>query len=155
MSKYPMSKCRKAAQQPAAARRAEQAEEDVPGSERRRFLAKGGALAGAVATLGLSEHSLAQSGTAAGGEAAALPPHVPPWTKQLGEPTASPYGKPSSFETRAVRHLYPGLIEPMSAYSTTPLQELDGTITPNGLFYERHHAGVPQVDPEQHRLMIH
>jgi len=37
----------------------------------------------------------------------------------------------------------------------TPLQELDGIITPNGLFYERHHGGVPSIDPAQHRLMLH
>jgi len=43
----------------------------------------------------------------------------------------------------------------MSAYSVSPLQELDGIITPNGLFFERHHAGIPEVDPAQHRLMIH
>jgi sulfane dehydrogenase subunit SoxC len=35
-----------------------------------------------------------------------------------------------------------------------PLQDLDGIITPNGLFYERHHAGVPAIDPAQHRLML-
>jgi sulfane dehydrogenase subunit SoxC len=35
------------------------------------------------------------------------------------------------------------------------LQELDGIITPNGLFYERHHGGVPTIDPAQHRLMLH
>ncbi len=35
------------------------------------------------------------------------------------------------------------------------MQDLAGTITPNGLFFERHHAGRPHVDPQQHRLMIH
>jgi sulfane dehydrogenase subunit SoxC len=43
----------------------------------------------------------------------------------------------------------------MSAYSTSPLQELDGIITPNGLFYERNHAGVPEIDPANHQLVIH
>lgn len=123
--------------------------------DRRRFLAKGGALAGALATFGLSERSHAQAAPAAAAEASNLPPNVPAWSKQLGAPTASPYGMPSKFETEAVRHMYPGLVEPMSAYSTTPLQELDGIITPNGLFYERHHAGIPEVNPEEHRLMIH
>jgi sulfane dehydrogenase subunit SoxC len=37
----------------------------------------------------------------------------------------------------------------------TPLQSLFGIITPSGLHYERHHAGVPAIDPDQHRLMIH
>ncbi|MGK9546184.1 molybdopterin-dependent oxidoreductase, partial [Salmonella enterica subsp. enterica] len=57
--------------------------------------------------------------------------------------------------TDAVRNLYPGLTERMSAYSTSPLQELDGIITPNGLFFERHHAGVPAIDPARHFLVIH
>src|SRR5208282_4813449 len=42
-----------------------------------------------------------------------------------------------------------------SSTSRTPLGALDGIITPNGLFYERHHAGVPTIDPAQHRLMLH
>jgi sulfane dehydrogenase subunit SoxC len=32
---------------------------------------------------------------------------------------------------------------------------LTGIITPNGLVYERHHAGIPDIDPDQHRLAIH
>jgi sulfane dehydrogenase subunit SoxC len=39
--------------------------------------------------------------------------------------------------------------------SRTPHQLLDGMITPSGLHYERSHAGVPDIDPEQHRLVIH
>jgi len=39
--------------------------------------------------------------------------------------------------------------------SETPLQDLHGTITPADLHFERHHAGVPFIDPEQHRLVIH
>jgi sulfane dehydrogenase subunit SoxC len=29
----------------------------------------------------------------------------------------------------------------------TPLQDLDGIITPADLHFERHHAGVPAIDP--------
>lgn len=125
---------------------------------RRGFLRRGsaGAVATAVAALGTSELASAQASAPAPAAAAGnLPPNVPEWTRSLGGPTAVPYGTPSKFETKAVRSMYPGLKEPMSAYSTTPLQELDGIITPNGLHYERHHAGVPTVDPAQHRLMIH
>jgi sulfane dehydrogenase subunit SoxC len=42
-----------------------------------------------------------------------------------------------------------------AGFSLTPLQDLAGIITPNGLHYERHHAGVPAIDPAQHRLMVH
>jgi sulfane dehydrogenase subunit SoxC len=37
----------------------------------------------------------------------------------------------------------------------TPLRDLDGIITPNGRFYERHHGGVPTIDPDEHRLLLH
>ncbi len=37
-----------------------------------------------------------------------------------------------------------------------PLQSQNGIITPNGLFFVRDHAGsVMDIDPAQHRLMIH
>ena len=39
--------------------------------------------------------------------------------------------------------------------SETPLQDLHGTITPAALHFERHHAGVPLIDPERHKLVIH
>jgi sulfane dehydrogenase subunit SoxC len=32
---------------------------------------------------------------------------------------------------------------------------LKGTLTPNGLHFERHHSGVPDIDPAAHRLLIH
>ena len=37
----------------------------------------------------------------------------------------------------------------------TPLQDLTGIITPNGLHHARCHAGVPAIDPERHRLLVH
>lgn len=39
--------------------------------------------------------------------------------------------------------------------SGTPLQDLHGTLTPADLHFERHHAGVPQIDPSHHELLIH
>ena len=42
-----------------------------------------------------------------------------------------------------------------SSVSFTPLHELDGIITPNGLCFERHHAGIAEIDPADYRLMIH
>jgi sulfane dehydrogenase subunit SoxC len=35
------------------------------------------------------------------------------------------------------------------------LQYLDGIITPSRLHFERHHNGVPAIDPDEHRLVIH
>jgi sulfane dehydrogenase subunit SoxC len=39
--------------------------------------------------------------------------------------------------------------------SRTPLHELEGTITPSALHFERHHAGVPVIDPAAHSLVVH
>lgn len=39
--------------------------------------------------------------------------------------------------------------------SLSPLQSLHGIVTPSGLHFERHHNGVPVIDPARHRLMIH
>lgn len=40
-------------------------------------------------------------------------------------------------------------------YSLTPLERLSGIITPSDLHFERHHAGVPAIDPDQYELLIH
>jgi hypothetical protein len=39
--------------------------------------------------------------------------------------------------------------------SLTPLQDLTGTITPSDLHFERHHAGIPAIDPARHQLLLH
>jgi sulfane dehydrogenase subunit SoxC len=39
--------------------------------------------------------------------------------------------------------------------SLTPLQDLYGAITPSDLHFERHHAGVPAIDPHTYTLTIH
>lgn len=91
---------------------------------------------------------------AAGGES--LAPDVPKWTLTQGEPILSPsYGKPSRFEDGVVRTPTDLTPTKTSSWSFTPLQDLNGTITPNGLVFERHHGGVPDIDPEQHQLMLH
>ncbi len=46
-----------------------------------------------------------------------------------------------------------GNVLPSSA-SKTPLQDLDGIITPSDLHYERHHTGVPTIDPDQYTLRV-
>ncbi|HEY5618377.1 MAG TPA: sulfite dehydrogenase [Vicinamibacterales bacterium] len=44
---------------------------------------------------------------------------------------------------------------PSAISSRTPLQDLHGTITPADLHFERHHAGVPAIDPRAYRLVVH
>ncbi len=78
----------------------------------------------------------------------------PPWMKQPGTPFST-YGVPSEFESDVLRYPSPNEVVPGNGVSWTPLHKMEGTITPNGLHYERHHNGVPQIDPKQHRLLIH
>ena len=69
-----------------------------------------------------------------------------------------PYGLPSLYEAGVVRRARTGgspYPTRKAAASLTPLQDLHGVITPNGLHYERHHSGVPAIDPNDHRLLIH
>jgi sulfane dehydrogenase subunit SoxC len=77
------------------------------------------------------------------------------WNQYLGDGVdANPYGTPSEFEADVVRRNVPWLTaDPVSSINFTPLHELDGIITPNGLCFERHHGGTA-VDPAEHRLMI-
>ena len=37
----------------------------------------------------------------------------------------------------------------------SPLQDLEGIITPADLHFERHHGGVPAIDPKKYTLLIH
>src|SRR6202008_4443235 len=114
----------------------------------RRFLRSGAVVGGAALAGGLASGVRAESDN--------LPPNVPEWMKAPGDPMGSQlYGTPSPFEKNVVKNIPKNLPQYLSASGRTPLQDLDGIITPNGLFYERHHAGVPAIDPAQHRLMLH
>jgi sulfane dehydrogenase subunit SoxC len=66
----------------------------------------------------------------------------------------SNYGQPSSHEAAVIRWISANSALPGNGVSWTPLHELQGTITPNGLHYERHHNGVPDIDPADHTFMI-
>jgi sulfane dehydrogenase subunit SoxC len=115
--------------------------------DRRFFLRQGGMLGAVGAVAGLM-------GRAAPAQAETLT--VPPWTKTPGA-WFTPYTMPSPFESKVVRgpineSVYggsgPGSVR-------TPLQHLEGMITPNGVHFERSHNGVPDIDPSAHRLLIH
>ncbi len=45
--------------------------------------------------------------------------------------------------------------DPSPTSSRTPLQDLQGTITPADLHFERHHGGVPEIDPDRYELLVH
>ena len=125
-------------------------------SKRRRFLRSGAALGGGAA-LGAMLGRAPGPAHAAADPAANLPPNVPAWSRVLGSPILeNPYGLPAKYESKVVRAESPGLTRtPHSSVSFTPLDRLHGIVTPNGLHFERHHGGVPDIEPDQHRLMIH
>ena len=116
---------------------------------RRRFL--GGA---AVAGAGLAGTGLARAET---GKPDPLITEVQDWSRYLGEGVDKrPYGTPSRFEKNVIRRDVSWLTaSPESSVNFTPLHELDGIITPSGLCFERHHGGIADIDPANHRLMIH
>lgn len=79
---------------------------------------------------------------------------VPEWTKVPGAGMRA-YGTRSRFEEHVGREFasQPGTTG--SGSSRTPHEHLEGIITPSALHFERHHGGVPDIDPARHRLLIH
>jgi sulfane dehydrogenase subunit SoxC len=88
--------------------------------------------------------------------AAAEPLTVQPWMKVPGADFA-PYGQPSRYENKVVRSIGRPANPATRGVGTarTPLHLLDGMMTPSGLHFERSHSGIPDIDPDQHRLVIH
>ena len=66
------------------------------------------------------------------------------------------YGQPSKFASNVVRRT---TVQPTAITDTalmTPLQDLDGIITPSGVHFLMDHTnGIPDIDPQNHRLMVH
>ena len=81
-------------------------------------------------------------------------PARPAWMNVPGEPF-TPYGRPSGFEDEVARFPSPNRQLRNNGASWTPLHKLEGMITPNGLHYERHHNGVPRINPDEHELLVH
>lgn len=124
-------------------------EEDarLASQDRRAFLRRSAAIAGGA---------IAAGGVASAARGAPLP--VPATEQEMGRPIeATAYGMPSKFEKNVVRRRSDVLVnrQNWSDWSMTPLQDQLGITTPNGLIFERHHAGTPDVDPATHKLVIH
>jgi sulfane dehydrogenase subunit SoxC len=112
---------------------------------RRQFLA--GAAAGATAA------------AASGAQAAGPDPlitEVQDWASGLGDGVdATPYGLPIQFEQDVVRRNVEWLTaDTISSINFTPIHALDGTITPQGCAFERHHSGAIELTKQDYRLMI-
>ena len=76
------------------------------------------------------------------------------WTTHSGKPQ-SEYGAPSRFASLKREGVGGHAFGPEAGASSTPLQDLNGTITPNSLHFERHHSGIPDIDPALHKLSIY
>ncbi len=118
-------------------------------SDRRGFLKGGLAALGGGALLSTAEKTPALAGKTSD-------IRIEDWNRDLGDAVINnPYGLPSEHEAHVVRRNVEWLtVTQESSVSFTPLHELDGFITPNGLCFERHHGGVAAVEPSSHRLMI-
>jgi sulfane dehydrogenase subunit SoxC len=83
-------------------------------------------------------------------------PGIEPWQTVPGVP-AGAYGQPSPFEKSVTRHVIKpyGDVAPGTGPTFSPIEALDGVITPSGLHFVRNHNGIPQIDPARHRLMVH
>jgi sulfane dehydrogenase subunit SoxC len=87
------------------------------------------------------------AGSSAGGAASSEP-------RALGAPVRG-YGDRARFET-ATRYVNQNTKVPFEeASSRAPLHDTYGIITPSSLHFERHHSGVPELNPATHTLTIH
>ena len=125
-------------------------DEKTTGVSRRQLLTNGVVLAGGVVA---SRFAPAQG--AAPQKAAAPPPPPPPVVRPVapldaalvpGAPTG-PLGLRSPFENPSLAP-----IGVTTGSTLTPLQALQGTITPSDLHFQRHHNGVPLIDPDRWSL---
>jgi sulfane dehydrogenase subunit SoxC len=110
------------------------------------MLAGTAAAAGGALLATLPADARQQAAAAAQG---AAPPMVGDPTKTPGAPTTavgdrSPFVQPKRAPVGEI-----------TGTTLTPLQDLDGTITPADLHFTRIHAGVPTIDPAAHTLLVH
>ena len=108
-------------------------------------------LAGAAA---LSAGSAAAGSVSASGDL--LITEVQEWAQITGDGVdATPYGLPIEFEKDVVRRNVGWLTaDTISSINFTPIHALDGTITPQGCAFERHHSGAIELRKQDYRLMI-
>ena len=121
-------------------------DEPESGTTRRGFL-RAGAAAGA----------LAAGATVARAEGPdPLITEVQSWANGFGDGVdATPYGLPIRFEGDVIRRNVSWLTaDTISSINFSPIHALDGTITPQGCAFERHHSGAIELSKDDYRLMI-
>jgi len=112
---------------------------------RREFLKQGSMLlTGAAASSALAPGAAAQN---LAGE---------PWERVYGA-AFTLYGERSRFEHPVVRRIVKryGDFAPGSGVALSPIESLEGIITPSSLHNVRSHSGTPDIDPKRHQLVLH
>jgi sulfane dehydrogenase subunit SoxC len=121
--------------------------EDVAGNgllNRRALLGRGIMLAGAAGT------GVGASLTGAAAERL----KDDQWSLEMGSVVPA-YQVPSRFEKDVIRTRSNPNNEFRNSHARTPHHLLQGTVTPNGLFFSICHSGLPDIDPAQHKLVVH
>jgi sulfane dehydrogenase subunit SoxC len=108
------------------------------------MIASAGAAAGTVALATLIPDLAAQQ------KASSAAPVAP------GDPSAVPGAGSQALNARSpFEHPAQAPVNVTTGSSFTPLQDLSGTITPADLHFQRHHNGIPTIDPSRHTLTVH
>ena len=120
-----------------------------PGTTSRRGFMRAG-LAASVALPAAASMARAQGGPDP------LITEVQDWARYTGDGVdATPYGLPIRFESDVIRrHVSWLTADTISSINFTPIHQLDGTITPAGCAFERHHSGAIELAKPDYRLMI-
>jgi sulfane dehydrogenase subunit SoxC len=111
---------------------------------RRALLGHGALLAGAAAT------GIGTSLTRAAAEPLVDGAGANQWGRVI-----APYQTRSPFESDVVRTLTNPDNLLRNGHARTPHHMLKGATTPNGLHFSICHSGVPDIDPNEHKLLIH
>ncbi|MEX5729351.1 sulfane dehydrogenase subunit SoxC [Rhodovulum iodosum] len=121
-------------------------DQSQPSTTRRGFIKAGLATGGAIAA----------GGAANAAEPDPLITEIQPWAQGLGDGVdAVPYGLPIEYEDDVIRRNVEWLTaDTISSINFTPIHALDGTITPQGCAFERHHSGAIELRKQDYRLMI-
>ncbi|MEZ5674527.1 sulfur dehydrogenase subunit SoxC [Thalassovita litoralis] len=107
-------------------------------------------------TLASTAGAIAGAGAASAATPDPLITEKQSWAMGLGDGVdATPYGLPIKYESDVIRRNVEWLTaDTISSINFTPIHALDGTITPQGCAFERHHSGAIELRKEDYRLMI-
>ena len=109
---------------------------------RRAFMRSGAAFAAGITGYTLTDAAYAQQLADA------------PWSKSKGKALPG-YETPSPNAKDVARTLTNPNNENRTSHARTPHHLINGTFTPNGLHMVITHSGNPEIDPAQHKLVIH